>query len=197
MAYLGRKNGKQDDNGVFEKLLVEFPELNMNTENEKDFDLDKFAFTAALTEVTMETKGNFQRVGKKILVIDFDEVTVKLIREFFNTEYITILHARDEKEALLILEKTKIDLVLIEIYMQGADGFKIIEKIKSINRSLPVIVQTVFAMKHEKDLCVASGCDGYISKPYNKDEFEKIVDYWLKKRPIVNQKTPLKARNLP
>jgi len=191
MAYLGMEKSKQNDIQIWKDFFFRFPELEVNNSEDHDFDLDRFAFTAAMIEISMETNQNYQQVGKKFLVVDNDEITLHLIREFFNPEYTSVFLTKNEKETLLFLENNRVDIVLIEVFMLDVDGFKLIEKIKLMNKGLPVIVQTVFTLKHEKEMCFAAGCDGYIAKPYLKEDFVKIVDFWLKKRPIINSFQPI------
>jgi two-component system, cell cycle response regulator DivK len=65
------------------------------------------------------------------------------------------------------------------IQLPGIDGIELTRRIKIINPSIPVIACTSFAMYGDRERCLESGCDEYISKPIDLDFFLKIAGKYI------------------
>ncbi len=59
------------------------------------------------------------------------------------------------------------DLVLMDVRMPVMDGIDATLELKKINKEIPVIAQTAYAMPEDRKKCLGAGCDDYISKPIN------------------------------
>jgi CheY-like chemotaxis protein len=84
------------------------------------------------------------------------------------------------KQALAVLEDTSFDLVLMDVQMPEMDGFEttaaIREREKLTGKHLPIIAMTAYAMKGDKDRCLAAGMDGYLSKPIQIEELLNALE---------------------
>jgi len=98
--------------------------------------------------------------------------------------------ANDGEEALLALKDAKrtkpFTLVLMDCQMPVLDGYDTSEAIRrgeggEENIQTPIIAMTANAMKGDKERCIASGMDDYLSKPINPDTLNNILIKWLKK----------------
>jgi CheY-like chemotaxis protein len=70
-----------------------------------------------------------------------------------------------------------IKLILMDIKMPVIDGFEATRQIKLINKNVYIIAITAYAMSGDEERIMASGCDGYLSKPINKKSLlEKISE---------------------
>ncbi len=87
--------------------------------------------------------------------------------------------ANNGKEALSLLAIQPFDLVLMDIQMPEIDGLMATGKIRDGERQtqlhLPIIAMTAHAMNGDRERCLASGMDGYISKPINARELEQAM----------------------
>ena len=83
------------------------------------------------------------------------------------------------KEAIeLFKANPEINLILMDIKMPVMDGFEATRQIKLINRNVPVIALTAYAMSGDEERIVTAGCDGYLSKPISKKILlEKIAEF--------------------
>ena len=90
-----------------------------------------------------------------------------------------ILHATNGREAIEIFKANPgIKLILMDIKMPEIDGFEATRQIKLINKDVRIIAITAYAMSGDEDRIIASGCDGYLSKPINKKSLlEKISEF--------------------
>ena len=76
--------------------------------------------------------------------------------------------AADGNQALDVLSRGKVDIVLMDIHMPGLDGaeaFKRLRNSGSVNRTTPVIALTADSMHGDREKFLAKGFDGYVSKP--------------------------------
>jgi two-component system sensor histidine kinase/response regulator len=84
------------------------------------------------------------------------------------------------KQALAVLEKQAFDVILMDVQMPEVDGFEATAAIrkseKSTGRHIPIIAITAHAMKGDKERCLASGMDGYLSKPIRGSDLFKLVE---------------------
>jgi CheY-like chemotaxis protein len=86
-------------------------------------------------------------------------------------------------EAVNALMQVRYDLVLMDQQMPEMDGLEATRIIRSstdvINRRVPIIAMTANALKGDRERCLASGMDDYLSKPVKPDQLKTKLDYWL------------------
>lgn len=117
-----------------------------------------------------------------ILVAEDDYVSYMLIEEFLANSNIRMLHAKTGKEAMEIVNTDhEIDLVLMDIKMPEMDGYQATQIIKKQFPHLPVIAQTAFASKNDREKALSAGCDDYISKPLGAETLWRIINQYGKK----------------
>jgi len=115
-----------------------------------------------------------------ILIAEDDEVSSLLLQRNLKGENITILHARNGQDAVEQVQKNSaIRLVLMDIQMPVMNGFDATREIKALRPGLPVIAQTAFTSKEEKEKTKEAGCDGFITKPVNKIELLCLMESLL------------------
>jgi signal transduction histidine kinase len=143
-------------------------------------------FTIPLEEVPMEniekvineehTSFDFNWKGKVILVVEDDDVNFKFIETILLENQVQVLRANNGLQAVELCQSiNKIDLILMDIKMPEMDGFEATRKIKSLNKHIPVIAQTAFALQEDREKCLQAGCDEHVTKPIDiKDLMLKI-----------------------
>ena len=102
----------------------------------------------------------------KILVCDDDREIVEAIEIYLSQEGYQILKAYDGIEALEILEKEKVNLLIIDVMMPRLDGIRATLKIREKN-SLPIIILSAKSEDTDKILGLNIGADDYVTKPFN------------------------------
>lgn len=102
----------------------------------------------------------------KILIVEDDNSIHSIIEEILKQENYNIYNAYSGTEALLILEKEQVDLILLDLMLSGINGEEIIKKIKHI----PIIVLSAKISPSDKVECLINGANDYITKPFNKEE---------------------------
>lgn len=113
---------------------------------------------------------------KKILIIEDDESIHYAIEELLKKENYTTYNAYSGTEALLLLEKDKYDLILLDLMLPAISGEEIIERIKDI----PIIVLSAKISSEDKVNCLLSGANDYITKPFDACELLARIEVQLR-----------------
>lgn len=114
----------------------------------------------------------------KILICD-DETDIVNALKIYLADYDT-LEAYNGKQALELLEKEKIDLVLLDIMMPQMDGITALSRIRE-KYNIPVIMLSAKSEDTDKILGLNLGADDYISKPFNPLEVNARVNSQLRR----------------
>jgi len=104
-----------------------------------------------------------------ILIVDDELLTVRILSANLKASGYQVLTAYDGQEALKIMEKQPVDLVLLDILMPGPDGFDVCRKIRE-TYNVPVIVISAQGQEKDKLRALNSGAQDYITKPFGMAE---------------------------
>lgn len=115
-----------------------------------------------------------------ILVVDDDKEIVGAIEIYLKNEGYKIFKAYDGEEALNIINKTEIHLVILDIMMPKKDGLETLEEIRK-DKSIPVILLSAKSEDYDKIGGLNSGADDYITKPFNPLELIARVNSVLRR----------------
>jgi PAS domain S-box-containing protein len=117
--------------------------------------------------------------GKRIIIAEDDYNSFRYLQLLFKGMNAEIYHAENGKVLLDMVKENTPDMILLDINMPVMSGFEFLEEIQHINLKTKIIAQTAYAMQDEKESCLNSGCDGYISKPIKKRELFDIINQVL------------------
>lgn len=109
--------------------------------------------------------------GKKILVIEDDELMIKILKFIFIKEGHILTIARDGNEAIKKIEEQKPDMIITDIMLPYKSGLEIISFVKLNFPNILIIV--ISALGGEARTVVEAfelGVDDFISKPFNPNE---------------------------
>ncbi|MBN2520323.1 MAG: response regulator, partial [Bacteroidales bacterium] len=128
-----------------------------------------------LTQTNTEMK-TYNWSDKKILVVEDNIISAEYFEELFDETGANFTLVGNGIDAVQAIEKNQnFDVILMDIRLPDISGYEATRKIKEINKNIPVIAQTAFAMEEDLKKCLLAGCDEYISKPIDKNLlFEKI-----------------------
>jgi two-component system, OmpR family, response regulator len=101
-----------------------------------------------------------------ILVVDDDQALRALLRSFLETEGYLIFEAASGTEALTTLETETIDLITLDLNLNGEDGLALARSLRQ-RWSIPIIMLTAKADDTERIVGLEIGADDYIVKPFN------------------------------
>ena len=111
----------------------------------------------------------------QILVCDDDKEIVEAIEIYLQQEGYEICKAYDGEEALAILKKQAVDLLIIDVMMPRLDGIRATLKIRE-ESSIPIIILSAKSEDSDKILGLNIGADDYLTKPFNPLELNHNFD---------------------
>jgi len=113
-----------------------------------------------------------------ILLVEDNDVNLRLARDILRRAGYGVVSARDGKEALKQLEHHAVDAVLMDIQLPDMDGLEATARIRGTPAwaHLPIIAMTAHAMKGDAERFVRAGVDDYLSKPVNRLELLTCLD---------------------
>ena len=115
-----------------------------------------------------------------ILVCDDDKQIVEAINIYLTGEGFNVIKAYDGYEALELLEKNEVNLMIVDVMMPGLDGIRTTLKVRETS-SIPIIILSAQSEDTDKILGLNIGADDYITKPFNPLELVARVKSQLRR----------------
>ncbi len=114
---------------------------------------------------------------KKILCVEDDTVSLKLVRDVLQAHGYETEEVTSGEEALARAAELKPDLIAMDIRLPGIDGLEATRRLKNdpATAGIPVIAVTAHAMPEDEARILAAGCQAYLSKPLRFAEFISVV----------------------
>lgn len=132
--------------------------------------------------IGIHSKHLFEWSSKSILLVEDDEPSIEYISELLKNTNAKLYKASNGKEAINTFKSfPAIDVVLMDIQLTGMNGYDITRAIKNIRKNIPVIAQTANVMEKDREKCIESGCDDYITKPIDPEKLYEAIDHQLNK----------------
>ncbi len=113
---------------------------------------------------------------KKILIVEDNIDIHNLIKEILENKKYKVIDSYSGTEAFMVLEKEKIDLILLDLMLPGLNGEEIIKKVKEI----PIIVISAKLTPESKVNALLSGANDYITKPFDPQELLARIEVQLR-----------------
>ena len=117
----------------------------------------------------------------RVLVAEDNRVNQLVIRRMLERLHHTVVLCEDGRAAVAAVEAERPDLVLMDVQMPGMDGFAATAAIRERElaqpggRRLPIVALTAFAMKGDRERCLAAGMDDYLTKPIRRDQLAAVL----------------------
>jgi two-component system cell cycle response regulator DivK len=114
---------------------------------------------------------------KTILIVEDNELSMKLFHDLLHAHGYTVLQTRDGVEALKLARHHRPDIILMDIQLPKISGLEVMKWIREDDdlKAIPVVAVTAFAMKGDRERIIAGGCDAYISKPISIRNFIETI----------------------
>lgn len=123
-----------------------------------------------------------------ILVADDDKNTRQLLRAVLEAENYTVFTASNGEEALAIMDREHIDLVVLDIMMPKMDGYEFTEALRTANNNLPVLMVSAKQLPEDKHRGFLVGVDDYMVKPIDDEEMVLRIRALLRRAQIANER---------
>ncbi len=120
-------------------------------------------------------------LNPKILYIDDDPLNRSLVNRLLSSYDFKVIEAENGIEGIQIAKEEIPDLILMDINMPGLDGHETTTRMRTIQglKTTPIIAVTARTTTGERELAIAAGCNGFITKPIDVDQFPHQVTAYL------------------
>ena len=151
-----------------------------------------FSFTCTLeivsvqnfsTESSAEKQIDYPKQDQlRILLVEDDAISRIFIERSAQQRKWNMTVAANGKEAVAAVKQKNFDVILMDVQMPVMDGYAATRSIRQMEmlngRHIPIIAMTAYALKGDKEKCLAAGMDDYLSKPVNIHELYATVERW-------------------
>lgn len=122
-----------------------------------------------------------------ILVVDDDKNTRRLLQAVLENANYTVTTAGDGEEALAVMDREHIDLVVLDVMMPRMDGYEFTSLLRSTNNELPILMVTARQLPEDKKQGFLVGTDDYMTKPIDEEEMLLRIKALLRRAKIVSE----------
>ena len=166
------------------KELNFLPELTIGDENQDHTLPDKVLRQLGSKHVN-------DQVDKKVLIVDDSPVIRKQIELQLNMLNVAADCAVDGESALHMIKQREYTAIFLDVVMPGMDGYKVCKAIKKSpeTHTVPVIMLTGRSSPFDRVKGKLAGCDSYLTKPVERDAFEKTIKPYLLQTTEKDRKT--------
>ncbi len=122
-----------------------------------------------------------------ILLVDDDKNIRKLYKAVLESDGYNVLTAQNGEEALDIMDRECVDLVVLDIMMPKMDGYEFTRTLREVNNNLPILMVSAKQMPEDKKHGFLVGTDDYITKPVDEEEMLLRVRALLRRAKIATE----------
>lgn len=183
-ALVEMMNGKINVNSQFGKgslFMVQIPQkigkLQKDvTENQMQSDTSKIYSNSGIATNDVTSTNNYG--SKKVLIVDDNNLNIKVARRALDDFKFVIEEAHDGQECLdKVINGNEFDLILMDIMMPNMSGETAIKKLKENNNfNIPVIALTADAVSGAREKYISEGFVDYMAKPFKKEQIKELLD---------------------
>lgn len=119
-----------------------------------------------------------------ILIVENEISNRILIEKVLSTRGYRCLSASNGREALDLLDREVVDLILTDLSMPVLDGYRTIQLIRARPgiSQVPIVAVTAYALNDENEAAMQIGCNEYLTKPFKPRQLLEVVDRLLPQR---------------
>jgi two-component system response regulator PilR (NtrC family) len=121
-------------------------------------------------------------VTERLLVVDDEQSMREWLNIALSQDGFEVESAGNGEDALKVLERTPVDLALVDLRMAGFDGLETLRRIKQLDDSVSVVIMTAYATAETAVQALKEGAYDYIIKPFKVDELRHLVQKALEER---------------
>jgi DNA-binding response OmpR family regulator len=116
--------------------------------------------------------------GITALVVDDDPALRRVLRRVFERDEATVVEAADATEALSALSRLRPDLVILDVPLRGAGGYRVLARIRE-RSDVPVLMLAADREEIAKVCAAGAGCDDFVTKPFGLQDILARADALL------------------
>jgi len=117
---------------------------------------------------------------KTILIAEDEDINYLLISKMLLKYELNLIRVTNGLDAVLEFERnSNIDMILMDVKMPILDGYGATKKIREIDKYIPIIIVTAYALSEDKEYALNSGCNGYLTKPIIKKDLINMIKKYI------------------
>lgn len=120
-----------------------------------------------------------QMPEKNILLVDDNAVNLDIEREIVGSFGLNVITAQNGNDAVILAKENSPDLILLDLHMPVMDGYETAERLRSQGVRVPVIALTADVVSGTREKIIASGMDGYLTKPFRAEKLKSVIYKYL------------------
>ena len=122
-----------------------------------------------------------------ILVVDDDKNTRRLMRAVLEAENYAVTTAENGEDALEVMEREHIDLVVLDVMMPKMDGYEFTKTLRSVQNELPILMVSTKQLPSDKKKGFLAGTDDFMTKPVDEEEMLLRIKALLRRARIASE----------
>lgn len=122
--------------------------------------------------VTIEISNERQASGVllRVLIVEDDAANLEMLRHFLHDLATLVVEAGNGMDAISLLKSTKFDIILMDVLLPDIEGTEVTKRLRFgeiglLNKTTPVVAITAGAFPNQRDACLSSGMNAYMTKP--------------------------------
>lgn len=123
----------------------------------------------------------------RILVVDDDKSTRMLLKAVLEAENYTVCTAENGEDALAVMDRTHVDLVVLDVMMPKMDGYEFTKVLREGDNNLPILMVSAKQLPADKKQGFLVGTDDYMTKPIDEEEMLLRIRALLRRAKIANE----------
>ncbi|MBQ2323894.1 MAG: response regulator transcription factor [Oscillospiraceae bacterium] len=123
-----------------------------------------------------------------ILVADDDRDTRRLLRAVLEDAHYTVFTACDGEDAMRVLDREHIDLVVLDVMMPHIDGYEFTQSLRTVSSELPILMISARQLPEDRKRGFLVGTDDYMTKPLDEEELLLHIKALLRRAKIVSER---------
>ena len=123
-----------------------------------------------------------------ILVVDDDKNTRLLLKAVLEADNYSVTTASDGVEALAVMDRQHVDLVVLDVMMPNMDGYEFTETLRSVDDHLPILMVSAKQQSADRKKGFLVGTDDYMTKPIDEEEMLLRIRALLRRARIANER---------
>lgn len=124
----------------------------------------------------------------RILVVDDDKNTRRLLKAVLEAENYTVLTAAGANEELEIMDREYVDLIVLDVMMPNMNGYEFTETLRDGKSTLPILMISAKQLPEDKKKGFLAGTDDYMTKPIDEEEMLLRIRALLRRTKIADER---------
>ncbi|KAG0664473.1 kinase-regulated stress-responsive transcription factor skn7 [Maudiozyma exigua] len=187
--------GQPDDLANQDQNKMPTSNVLANTSNLLNNQMDGLVSTPLMKETRKDIQNTVLKSGFHVLLVEDDTISIQLCSKFLRKYGCTVQVVTDGLSAISILEKTRFDLVLMDIVMPNLDGATATSIIRNFDNQTPIIAMTGNIDDQDLITYLQHGMNDILAKPFTRDDLHTMLVRYLRNREPLSEQQRVQTQS--